>query len=398
MDAYDQMQRIMRDAERIMSPLRDFERFYGNTFQQIAKDFQARENLLKFALPNFADSYLNAMRSVQPALDQLQQFQNHSSSMAFLANAHSHLASFVLKDAELERLARSTVALAPQWQEAAMAYQRLGENIAVAAEQAFKSHYASVATSSFLAQQRLLQVPWDSIGSITPINPSAFMGIRDNFTTLAERYQSLVLSYGEQENLIASFPPIVSGGPPLEILTSAKVLDSLSRHIDKEEDEERICQAESSYEDEIECDTNQLLEAFNPKLRAAWLGAKEASRSENPDRGRHVSVSLREVVTHTLHGLAPDQEVRSWTKEPCHFHEGRPTREARVLFICRGINHGPFSGFMRADVRANIEFIELFQRGTHSLAASFTDDQLRALIVRTDSLLRFLLLTSRTNK
>jgi hypothetical protein len=355
----------MREAERNLSPLRDFERLYGHSIQQqVAKEIQERENLLKSALPDFANSYLNAIHSIYPAME-----------------------------AELERT-RSAVEIDLRRHEAATAYQLLGETVAV--EQALKSHYATVAEILFLAEQRLLRVPWDSLGSIVPINPSEFMGVRDHFTILTERYQSLALSYGEQENRIASFPPIVSGGPPLEILTSTKVMDSLSRHTTKGEDEELIRQAESDYEYKIERDTNELL-SFNPNLRAAWIGAKEALRSGNPDRGRHVTVSLREVVTHTLHTLAPDQDIQSWTNDPRHFHDGRPTREARVLFICRGINHGPFSKFMSADVRANIEFIELFQRGTHSLAASFSDDQLRALIVRTESLLRFLLLTSQTN-
>ncbi len=368
---------------------------YGHVYRQVAKDFQERENLIKAAMPEFSNSYLNAINSMQPALDRLQQLENHSPSMGLLSNAHSHLASIMSNEAELERAARSAVAIAACWQEAAMAYQRLGENTVAAAEQALKSHYATIAETSFLAQQRLLRVPWDSLGSITAIDPSEFFGARDHFAALIERYQSLALSYDKQENLIASFPPIVSGGPPLEIMTCSKVMDSLSRHINKEEDEEQIYQAESDYEDEIERDTDELL-SFNPDLRAVWLGAKEALRSGNPDRGRHVSVSLRELLTHVLHALASDADIRSWTTEPCHFRDGRPTREARILFICRGINHGPFSNFMNADVRASIEFIELFQRGTHKLAAPFSDDQLRALIVRAESLLRFLLLTNQT--
>jgi hypothetical protein len=387
---------MMRDAERILSPLRDFEGVYGHAYQQVAQEAQARENLLKSALPDFADSYQNAIHSMKPALDLLQQFQDHSPSMGLLANANCHLASIMLKEAELERVARSSVAIAPQWQEAAIAYQRLGENTVAAAEKALKSHFATIAETSFLAQQRLLRVPWDSIGGITSINPSEFIGVRDHFTTLTERYQSLALSYDKQENLIASFPPIVSGGPPLEILTSAKVLDYLSRHIDEEEDEELFCQAESDYEDDIERDTNKLLEAFSPDSIAVWFGAKEALRSGNPDRGRHVSASLRELVTHVLHALAPDSDIRSWSNDPRHFHNGRPTREARVLYICRGINHGPFSDFVSADVRASVEVIELFQKGTHKLATPFSDEQLRALIVRAESLLRFLLLTNQS--
>jgi hypothetical protein len=106
-------------------------------------------------------------------------------------------------------------------------------------------------------------------------------------------------------------------------------------------------------------------------------------------------VSLRELVTHVLDAIAPSKEIQTWTRDPSHFHDERPTREARVLFVCRGVNHGPFSKFVSADVRATIEFIGLFQRGTHELAVSFSEVQLRALVTRAEALLRFLLLTSR---
>jgi hypothetical protein len=47
----DDLLRMIRETERILAPLRDFERLYGWSFQQVAEDFLERERLLRGALP-----------------------------------------------------------------------------------------------------------------------------------------------------------------------------------------------------------------------------------------------------------------------------------------------------------------------------------------------------------
>jgi hypothetical protein len=314
--------------------------------------------------------------------------------MSLLADAHGSFSALLTGHANLESISRASTALGPHWEGSIAAYQRFSEQ-ASAAELALKAHYTSVAESALLAQERLLSVPWDSLGSATTMHAREFAAIGDRFTTLVDTYGSLIRSFDEREHFMAAFPPIVSAGPPVEILTSARVLDFLSRPLPAEGYPK--VDFESELEDEIEASVDELLAALNPELQIMWLGAKAALRSVNPDRSRHVAFSLRELVTHVLHALAPNDEIKSWTSDPSHFHEGRPTREARVLFVCRGINHGSFTKFIRADVRASIEFIALFQRG-HELAVSFSEEQLRTLLTRTESFLRFLLLLSQTAK
>jgi hypothetical protein len=126
--------------------------------------------------------------------------------------------------------------------------------------------------------------------------------------------------------------------------------------------------------------------------------SKEAARSENPDRARHVSTSLRELYTHIVHRIAPDSEVQSWTSESSHFHNGRPTRKARLLYVCRHLNHGPFETFVQKDVAAALGFLDLFQMGTHDIVPAFSATQLSSLIQRMEGLLRFLLETSKAEK
>lgn len=386
----------MREADRILAPLRDFERLYGRGFQQIAQDFLDKERLLRSALPDLASSYRSAIESFQPAVDCLRDSDINSPAMALLAGAHQDFSALIRSHAQLDEISSASLALSSQWDENIEAYQRFAEQ-ASAAELALKAHYTGVAESALLAQERLLNVPWEALGSATALHPREFAAISERFTALTESYGSLIRSLDERENFIAAFPPIVSGGPPIEILTSARVLDSLSRRLPDDESPEVGRDIESELEDEVEASVDELLAALDPNLRTMWLGAKDALRSNNPDRRRHVAFSLRELVTHVLHTLAPNDAIRGWTTDPSHFHDGRPTRKTRVLFVCRGINHGCLTDFVQMDVRASIEFINLFQRG-HELAVSFSEEQMQALVTRTGSFLRFLLLTSRAAK
>jgi hypothetical protein len=388
MNSQQHILQMMRHLDRILGPLRDFERLSGRGAQQIAQDFIRREQLFHAALPDPSSSYRTAIECLQPALDHFREFERHSSAMASLADAHRSISAVITKQLDLESIARASVILSPHWQDSIAAYQRLGTDVA-AGQLALKSHYTSVAESVTMAQERLLRLPWESLGSATTIANVEFVGVRSHFTGLAETYRSLMQSFEAHEHFMASFPPLISAGPPLEILTSVNVLASLSRTPEVSDADD------FEFEDEHDGSIDELLAALNPALPSVWAGAKEALRSENPDRGRHVAVSLRELITHVLDMLAPPAAVQGWTSDPSHFHDGRPTREARVLFACRRLNHGPFSKFVSADVRATVEFIALFQRGTHELAAAFTAAQLRALVARAGSLLRFLLLVSR---
>jgi hypothetical protein len=200
---------------------------------------------------------------------------------------------------DLESITRASIALSPHWQGSIAAYQRLGAE-AAAAEFALKSHYAAVADSAILAQERLLRLPWDSLGSATAIASAEFVALRSQFTGLTETYRSLMQSFEAHEHFMASFPPIISAGPPLEILRSVSVLDSLSRSTPTSESSEVERLVESDFEDEVEGNIDELLATLNPALPSVWRGAQEALRSGNPDRGRHVVVSLRELITHVL--------------------------------------------------------------------------------------------------
>lgn len=133
-----------------------------------------------------------------------------------------------------------------------------------------------------------------------------------------------------------------------------------------------------------------LLEQVDRRFAKAYAGARASLDSDNPDRVRHVLVSLRELWGHLLRFLAPDQDVKAWATDDSFLNEGKPTRRARVLYVCRHIDHPPFSDFLAEDTRALVKMIDFFNH-VHDIDVQLTDEQLNALILRTDSWLTYIL-------
>lgn len=146
---------------------------------------------------------------------------------------------------------------------------------------------------------------------------------------------------------------------------------------------------EIQYENEV--DLNRFLSKLDKGLYSMWEGAIEAYHSENPDRIRHFSSSLRELFTHVLHILSPEEEVKNWIKDESLLHNGRPTRRARLLYVCRNINNYPFEDFVEKDVNSTLAVIDMFQEGTHKISSNFSEKQLLALKCKAECTIKFLL-------
>lgn len=206
------------------------------------------------------------------------------------------------------------------------------------------------------------------------------------FTT---RFDGLVDSVQELSDLTI-LPSFVLPGASREVYVTSHALVELSP--DRQPDEDQPAEGLLS---EVEEESSWLvarLEQIDPGLANSYRGAREALASGNVDRARHVLVSLRELWSHLLRRIAPDDVVLDWAS--CNpeqlIHRGKPTRQARVLYVCRGINHPPLSDFLEEDTRALVTMVQFFNR-VHDLDAGLTDEQLEALLVRTDSWLIFIL-------
>ncbi len=126
----------------------------------------------------------------------------------------------------------------------------------------------------------------------------------------------------------------------------------------------------------------------------ALNGAKQSARSTNPDKARHTITSLRELSTHILHELSPDEDIKKWTTNRDYFVDNRPTRKCRLEYIMRNNTGSKIKPFIQNEIRFIKDFFDMFNSGTHSLKSDFTDDELIYLINKTESTLLLLLKSS----
>jgi hypothetical protein len=138
-----------------------------------------------------------------------------------------------------------------------------------------------------------------------------------------------------------------------------------------------------------------LLETTHPDLVVMVRGARAAFEDRRPDWVRHFITSLRELGTHVLHRLAPDDLLQAWSTSKEDYDKGKPTWRARLKFICRGVASDSFKAFVEKDVTAAVELITLLQGGTHGVSSSYSEAQLLALKVRMEALIRYLIEISR---
>lgn len=390
-DWYKKHFKIANAASQAFDQFKRFDDLYGNSFARIAKDILAQENLIKSTMTPFCSSYADIISSLQPEIDRVRNLHLSNPIIDSISQANSRLATLFSAQTSLAKLAEEAVSINRYWKTEIESVKHLASSVE-ASKLALGLHYDGIAQASLLAQERLLNSHWSDLERSAFHKTGELSGALESFNVLTENFNSLVHSFSAREFDIIDFPPFVSGLPPIEVLTSSDLIDTISRY----ETEEYVDEAdalESEIREDIESSLEELLVHVNPEIKRLWLGAKEALSSTNPDKKRHVVVSLREMLTHILHGIAPDNEISKWTSKSSHYHEGRPTREARLLFVCRDINHGPFKQFVNKDVESHIKFIRLFQRGTHEINIDFTDQQLRTLIVRSEALARFLLIT-----
>lgn len=122
--------------------------------------------------------------------------------------------------------------------------------------------------------------------------------------------------------------------------------------------------------------------------------AVDVTFGDSIGRVRHAAVSLRELCMHVLHDLAPDDTVRAWSQDPNHYHEGCPTRQARVLYICRHVNYGPYGRYLKKSVNATVAFFDALN-GLHEVRPDVCDFQLRLMLTDAIAILRFLLRTAK---
>lgn len=213
----------------------------------------------------------------------------------------------------------------------------------------------------------------------------------ENQLKFSNSFSMLFKHYDDKSIPLYTLPSSQTIIPATEFYNSALLSKSFSYNdesIEYSKEEEHLF---NEIKQESEASLDEVLNTIDKNYLKPLNGAREALKSKNTDRIRHFSVSLRELFAHILHNISPDTEVINWSNDPKYYEKGKPTRRARLEYLYSSIYEKPFKKFVEMDINSTLEFLNLFQEGTHSLIDSFTELQLKAMLQRMESLLYFLL-------
>lgn len=256
---------------------------------------------------------------------------------------------------------------------------------------------ASYLSNSQLAldtQSALASIEWTHIGEGLGADILDRTRIQNNLLDLSDSYFRLLIGDEGTQVGLATLPSSVVMFPPAEYYYDVNVIGQITSPCEFQV-QEGVVEAQGILERRELLPSQEglltELERMGEGLATMLRGAVHSLSSHNPDRVRHFSISMRELFTQVLHKLAPDAEIRKWSANESDYYNGRPTRSARIRYICREINQDPFECFLRSDVKSTLELLRLFQEGTHAPESTYTEGQLRAMRVRIENSIRFLI-------
>lgn len=272
----------------------------------------------------------------------------------------------------------------------------LSKNTTLSASfEAIQSHLG--ATFDDLAHKRMWMdqlacgINFESIQSTIGLPGSTALELEKQFGNVLQSYNLLTDSFQSLSDIV-NLPAFTLPGAAREVLVTAHVLKTYDAADDETQEGDAI---DVEFVEVVKNETSScvaLLNNVHPDLALPYLGAREAFQGNNPDKARHVMTSLRELWGNLLRYLAPDNLVVKWAtdKDSRLLNDGKPTRNARVLYVCREVASDPLIEFVSFDAKAFVKMFEFFN-SLHKLKHNLTDKDLRLLLLRTDSWIVYLL-------
>lgn len=258
--------------------------------------------------------------------------------------------------------------------------------------QAFQNQFTEITKLSNLSQQVFERLQWKDLGSLLELKTSVQDQLKTPFIDMGKSYNSLWKALEINPISVVNFSPIMIQQPSTDFYFATRLSYLITEQQPSvSKDEETFLETNHQRTNSFLC---ELLPQLDPTLLVLYQGAITSLDSNNPDKQRHVAVSLRELFTQILHALSPDDKFKEWNSDPNNLRDGRPTRKGRLLYIYRNINFPPFNQFIKKDVEAALSFLDLFQKGTHKIKGPFSGQQSRAILNRMESLLYFIIKTN----
>ena len=370
----------------------------------LAKLHHDMEAINKLAKPSYLSVIEQMERTLEPIRRQhleISRALEMSGAMARIqeiVSANQHWQDLIKQATATSRIAESLSAAHQSWLDTIKPIQHDFSHIS---QLQASAKLALCDTSLRLAATERLMggIDFEAIRGRFQIEMPVIAGLESSIAHVAASYGGLAESIREISD-ITRLPAFVLPGATREIYTTSFAIETLRPWDERDEDE---AETEIQLVAEAELETSgciALLQQVDPGLARPYIGARDALHGNNADRARHILSSLRELWNHLLRRLAPDDLVATWipgvSNQKDLIHDGKPTRRARVLYVCRELNNDPLTDFLVHDTRALVKMIDLFNR-VHELETALTDEQLRAILLRTDSWLMYILQISSGN-
>ena len=370
----------------------------------LAKLHQDMEAINRLAKP----SYLSVIEQMERTLEPIRRQQLEISRALELSGAAARIQEIVSANQHWQDLIKQATATSRITESLSAAHQSwldtikpIQHDFSQLSQLQASAKLALCDTSLRLAatERFMAGIDFEAIRDRFQIEMPVIAGLESSIANVAASYGGLAESLREISD-ITRLPAFFNDTATTEIYTTSFALETLRPWDERDEDE---AETEIQLVAEAELETSgciALLQQVDPGLARPYIGARDALYGNNADRARHILSSLRELWNHLLRRLAPDDLVAAWipgvSNQKDLLHDGKPTRRARVLYVCRELNNEPLTDFLMHDTRALVKLIELFNR-VHELETALTDEQLRAILIRTDSWLMYILQISSGN-
>lgn len=250
-----------------------------------------------------------------------------------------------------------------------------------------RQDFSLTASSALFAQQSVARINFQAIGDVAKIADHMRAALCQPLLKMANSYRSLWDAFRVDSQKLFSLPLVVTKTSSIEMYLAVHQAEVST--IEAEvlpEEEEFLTEIEPSVQH-----MRGLIASIDVQLLPLYQGTIDAIASNNVDRVRHATTSLRELFTHILHKLAPDDAFFKWNQDESNLYNAHPTRKGRLLYICRNINYGPFTTFVDRDISAALMFLDLLQKGTHAIEKPYDERQMKALLIRMEYLLDFII-------
>ena len=253
------------------------------------------------SIPSFSrgpDRHLEQIESATATLDRLSKLDTLSSPVRAMAEANISVFAMARED----MLVNSMV---PSLPEGLQRTQEIIKNLGTTFDT------AAMLSTSLAAQSKFSELQKFPLGSAINAAASHQDSLRLNLDRFTANYRQLV-DFTNHQPITEVLKPDIIQYPSYEVFREAELLEQITIPEDEQE-------VQDEYEDIAIPEERPLedrLEEIDSGFPSLLQGARAVLNTDNSDRARHVTVSLRELIGRVLHQFAPNDDIKTWSTNP----------------------------------------------------------------------------------